>query len=104
MIFSFTPGEIDVAKSEGGLTNVVTVVRWRYSAEQGGLSESLSGLTFLGSPDPANFVELRDVTDSWLEEKVSQKINVDELKSFLAAQVIRRSGQNLVVGVQPPQG
>lgn len=98
------PSSIDIARSEGGLTNVVTVVRWRYSVEQDGFVESLSGLTFLGSPDPTDFVELRDVTDSWLEEKVSQKINVDELKSLLAAQVIRRSGQNLVVGVQPPQG
>ena len=101
MKFAFTPNSIDVAADVDGLPNVVKLVRWRYYAEQDGVQESLSGLTFLGDPDPANFIELRDVTDSWLEEKVLQKIDVEKIKSLLTDQVIRRSGKNFALRPQP---
>jgi len=99
--FFLTPSGIDVASEVEGLHDVVTLVRWRYSAEQDGVRESLSGVTFLGDPDPASFIELRDVTDSWLEEKVLQKIDVEKIESLLADQVMRRSGKNFALRPQP---
>lgn len=102
MKFSLDPSGIDIATALDGLRNVVTLVRWRYSAEQDGVTEGLSGVTFLGKPDPLDFMDIRDVTDDWLRSKVLQKIDVVGIEELLAGQVRRRLGQVPVLGVQLP--
>jgi hypothetical protein len=79
--------QFDVAKSEDGLTDVVKTIHWRYDATDGDYSAGAYGTVGLGAPNPQGFVAFENLTEAWTISAVSASIDVQEMKSNLAAQI-----------------
>lgn len=87
--YEWKVGQLEVAPSKDGLTNVVQSVDWTYSASDGDCVVSTQGQTVLSDPDKSTFVEFEKLTENdvlmWLKLRMgetllaSYKTNIDVL-------------------------
>ena len=89
--------QLDTAPAEGGLTDVVKVIHWRFTAvsdtetnaEGAPLSVSAYGTTGVGDADPDNFVAFDSLTQDWCKALVLAGLEKteEELQAMLDEQM-----------------
>lgn len=62
--FTTTVEALRVRPTFSGLTNVVSAVDWRVTGTLEGVSVSVSGTAEVGGPDPANFIDVPNLTEA----------------------------------------
>lgn len=95
---------LDVAPSEGGMTNVVKSVYWRLGASDGTNMTDIYGTQTLASPDPNAFLAFDDLTEAtvqgWVEAAMGEE-RVAQMKAALDAQ-LERIANPPIVTQNPP--
>jgi hypothetical protein len=89
--------QLDTAPSEGGLSDVVKTIHWRFTAvsdtettdEGAPLSVSAYGTEAAGEADADNFTAFDSITKDWCKEKVLASLEKTEaeLKAALDEQI-----------------
>ena len=89
--------QLDTAPSEGGLSDVVKTIHWRFTAvsdtetnEEGQpLSVSAYGTASAGEADADNFTAFDSITKDWCKEKVLAGLDKteEELEAMLSEQI-----------------
>jgi hypothetical protein len=87
--------QLDVAPSEGNLSNVVCRVHWRLLASNGTQEVDTFGDLRLGPPDQSAFINYSSLTKAtvvqWLELAINARVDgeptVEQLKQSLAARL-----------------
>ena len=93
--------QFEVAPSEDGLTDVVSVINWQLSALDGIYNAGAYGTVALGPPNPAAFTPYDEITEQWAIDAVSMYVDVPELEASLASQ-IAKSKNPPTVPMAPP--
>ena len=102
--FAWHFSQFDTAKSEGGLTNVVKSIQWRYVAVDGETSAQTYGAVDLSAPDPEAFVEYADLTEQWAIAAVGVPwgdSSLEDVQAALQAQIDIENDPP-IVAMQPP--
>ena len=99
--YSWSFPEFDVAKSEDGLTDVVKVIHWRYTATDGEYSAGAYGTVGLGAPNPTDFIPYDQITEQWTIDAVSASLDVPAMQENLAKQIENEKNPP-IVPMQPP--
>lgn len=93
--------QLDVAKSEDGLTDVVKTIHWRLTAADGDISTAAYGTVGLDAADPTKFKPFATITEDWCISAVSEKLDVTEIKDTLANQIELLKNPPIVPMVPP---
>lgn len=93
--------QFDVAKFEGGLTDVVKTIHWRYVAADGDFSAEAYGFCGLEAPDASAFVPYTQITADWAIACASAQINLEEVNAALERQIENQKSPP-VVPMLPP--
>jgi hypothetical protein len=93
--------QFEVAPSEDGLTNVVSVIHWRLDAMDGIYSAGAYGTVALGAPDPAAFTPYADITEQWAIDAVSANIELAQVEAALAGEINKKKNPP-TVPMAPP--
>ena len=87
MKYTWSFPQFIVNPTSGGLSNVVTAIKWVCTGTDGLVTSSSSGTVQLGSPNPAEFVPYDQITQEMAFNCVSQSISVSGVESAIAAQI-----------------
>lgn len=87
LVYTWSFPEFNVAPSADGLTNVVQVIHWRYTAVDGGYSASSYGSIRLGPPNPTDFIPYSQLTEQWTINAVSAQVDVPQMEIDLAQNI-----------------
>ena len=80
--------QFDTRPSYDGLTDVVSVVHWRYTGvDDTGVSASNYGTTSMPDPNPAEFVPYADITEEMTEQWMESSMDVPALQANIASQI-----------------
>ena len=85
--YSWSFPQFYVAKSEDNFKNVVKVIHWRYTAQDGEYLASAYGTVNLGAPNPTSFISYDKITEKWAIDVVTESLDVSKLKNNLAKQI-----------------
>lgn len=77
--------KLDVKVSDNGLSDVVYVVHWKYTAtsEDELFTSTTSGIANIASPDPENFIPFEDLTQSQVEGWVESAVDLEKFRDIL---------------------
>ena len=77
--------KLDVKISDNGLSDVVYVVHWKYTAtsEDELFTSTVSGVANVASPDPENFIPFEDLTQSQVESWVESAVDLEKFRDIL---------------------
>jgi hypothetical protein len=93
--------QFEVAPSEDGLTNVVSVIHWRLDAMDGTFSAGAYGTVALGAPDPAAFTPYDQITEQWAIDAVSANIDLPAVEAALTGEINKKKNPPTVPMVPP---
>lgn len=94
----WTITQLDYRPSYNGLTNVVSKIQWECNtASPGIVGISTHGLTYLGEPNPANFIPYAELTSDTIMAWISVDIGEHGLMS------LHNKGYNFVMSHITPQ-
>lgn len=100
-VYTWNVNTMDTAPSEDGLSDVVKVIHWRLSANDGThIADTYSTLS-LEAPDSEHFTAFGDLTEAQVIAWVESKLDVDALKASLDAQLERLANPPIVVKQGP---
>lgn len=85
--FTWTFPQFDVIPSEDGLIDVVKIIHWIYTANDGDYAANMYGTVGLGSPNPIDFIPYDQLTEEWAINAVSNYLNVPAMQISLAQQI-----------------
>lgn len=77
--------KLDVKISDNGLSGVVYIVHWKYTAtsEDELFTSTTSGTANISSPDPENFIPFEDLTQSQVEGWVESAVDLEKFRDIL---------------------
>ena len=77
--------KLDVKVLDNGLSDVVYVVHWKYTAttQDEEFTSTTSGVANIPSPDPENFIPFEDLTQSQVEDWVESAVDLEKFKNNL---------------------
>jgi len=101
IVYTWSFPQFEVAPSEDGLTNVVSVIHWRLDAMDGIYSAGAYGSVALGAPDPAAFTPYADITEQWAIDAVSANIDLPAVEAALAGEINKKKNPP-TVPMAPP--
>lgn len=81
--YTWNVNTMDTAPSEDGLSDVVKVIHWRLSANDGNNTTDTYSTISLESPDANNFTAFANLTEAQVISWVESKLDVDALKAGL---------------------
>lgn len=81
--YTWNVSTMDTAPSENGLTNVVKVIHWRYTATNNTHIADTYSTISLDPPDSETFVEFDSLTEQQVIAWVESKLDVASLKAGL---------------------
>lgn len=93
--------QFEVAPSEDGLTNVVSVIHWRVNGFDGTFSAGAYGTVALGAPNPAAFTPYADITEQWAIDAVTANIDFAAIESAIAGEINKKHNPP-TVSMSPP--
>ena len=84
--------KLDVKVLDNGLSNVVYVVHWKYTAttENEEFTSTMSGVANIPSPDPENFIPFEDLTQSQVEGWVESAVDLEKFKEALDNTILEK--------------
>ncbi len=101
IVYTWSFPQFEVAPSEDGLTNVVSVIHWRLDALDGIYSAGAYGTVALGAPDPAAFTPYDQITEQWAIDAVSANIDLPVVESALTGEIAKKQNPP-TVPMAPP--
>jgi hypothetical protein len=101
IVYTWSFPQFEVAPSEDGLTNVVSVIHWRLDALDGIYSAGAYGTVALGAPDPAAFTPYDQITEQWAIDAVSANIELAQVEAALAGEINKKKNPP-TVPMAPP--
>lgn len=77
--------KLDVKVLDNGLSDVVYVVHWKYTAttQDEEFTSTMSGVANIPSPDPENFIPFENLTQSQVEDWVESAVDLEKFKNTL---------------------
>jgi len=77
--------KLDVKVLDNGLSDVVYVVHWKYTAttENEEFTSTMSGIANVASPDPENFIPFEDLTQSQVTDWVESAVDLEKFRDAL---------------------
>ena len=77
--------KLDVKISDNGLSDVVYVVHWKYTAtsEDELFTSTVSGVANVASPDPENSIQFEDLTQSQVESWVESAVDLEKFRDIV---------------------
>jgi len=77
--------KLDVKVLDNGLSDVVYVVHWKYTAttQDEKFTSTTSGIANIASPDPENFIPFEDLTQSQVEGWVESAVDLEKFREAL---------------------
>jgi hypothetical protein len=94
--YKWVIAQLDTAPSEGGMTDVVKTVHWRYQAQDAEYFADVYGSMACATPSETDFTAYSDLTQdqviSWLEAGN----DVEALKTYLDAQIETKKNPPIV--------
>lgn len=100
-VYTWSFAQLDVVPSEDGLTDVVKVIHWSYSAVDGSYSANNYGTVTLGPPNPTDFIPYNQLTEQWAIDAVSASVDVPAMQASLAASITDQKDPP-IVPMAPP--
>ena len=99
--YNWTFPSFTTARLENDLSDVVKIIHWRLWGGDGTFGAETYGTTTLGAPDPANFIELSEITEDWAINRVEASVDLVALKANLASQLEAQHNPPTVTGPPP---
>lgn len=101
IVYTWSFPQFEVAPSEDGLTDVVSVIHWRLDGMDGAFSAGAYGSVALGAPNPAAFTPYADITEQWAIDAVSAVIDLPAVEAALAGEINKKMNP-ATVPMAPP--
>lgn len=95
-VYNWVVGPFDTAPSQDGLTNVVKIVHWRYSAQDGEYVKDTYGSISLDPPNAENFTPFNELTKQKVVEWLETKLDVAKMQEDLVANIERLKNPPIV--------
>ena len=99
--YNWTFPSFTTARLENDLSDVVKIIHWRLWGGDGTFGAETYGTTTLGAPDPANFIELSEITEDWAINRVEASVDLVAMKANLASQLEAQHNPPTVTGPPP---
>lgn len=94
--YTWIVNALDTAPSENGLSDVVKVVHWRFGASNGiHYADTFSALS-LEDANSENFIVFNDLTEAQVISWIESKLDVEQLKVKLDAELERLANPPIV--------
>lgn len=100
-VYTWNVNTMDTAPSEDGLSDVVKVIHWRFSATNGTHTAETYSTLSLEAPDAENFTAFADLTEAQVIAWVESKLDVESMKASLDAQLERLANPPIVTKQGP---
>jgi hypothetical protein len=100
-IYTWNVSTMDTAPSEDGLTDVVKVIHWRFSAKNETHTAETYSTISLDTPDAEHFTAFEDLTEAQVIEWVESKLDVESMKASLDKQLERLANPPIVTKQGP---
>ncbi len=84
--------KLDVKVLDNGLSDVVYVVHWKYTAttEDKEFTSTTSGVANIPSPDPENFTPFEDLTQSQVTGWVESAVDLEKFRETLDNTILEK--------------
>jgi len=101
--YTWSFGPLETKPQENNLTDVVKVVHWRYSAQDGNYSSSIYGTVSLDAPETNTFTSFTSLTKTKVKNWVLNKLDKTEaeLKTQLSDQITKQKTPEMISKTAP---
>ena len=87
---------MDTAVSEDGLSDVVKIIHWRYTAQEETYFATVYGTIGVDAPNPDQFTPFDSLTEEQVISWVESKLDMNEIKSSLEKQIDNQKAPPIV--------
>ena len=96
---------MDAAPTEGDLQDVVKIIHWMYTGRENVNNEDLYGDAIgaveINTPNPDTFTSFADLTEEQVKGWVESQLDLDAIKSDIAARIELQKNPPTVVKINP---
>lgn len=100
-VYTWNVNTMDTAPSEDGLSDVVKVIHWRYSATNDTHTAEVYSTVSLNAPDAEHFTAFENLTEEEVIAWVESKVDVESMKANLDSQLERLANPPIVTKQGP---
>ena len=88
MEYKWTISALDCRINEDGLTNVITVIHWRYrGTDADGITAEIYGTQSVPAPNPKAFTPYEEITLEMVSGWLESEINMKEIQKNINTQI-----------------